>query len=61
MFPSTSKVLKPYGKVRTVRFVMVDRNGFDVYRVQHEHGERDWHVLINSDGKVSRAYTREAQ
>ena len=41
MFPTTSKVLKPYGKVKTVRFVMVDRNGFDVYRVQHEHGERD--------------------
>ena len=40
---------------------MVDRNGFAVYRVQHEHGQRDWHVLINSDGKVSRAYTRDAQ
>ena len=61
MFPSTSKVLAPYGQVKAVKFVMVDRNGFDVYRVQHEHGEREWHVLINSDGKVSRAYTREAQ
>ena len=61
MFPATAKVLKPYGRVKAVRFVMVDRNGFDVYRVQHEHGERDWHVLINSDGKVSRAYTRDAQ
>ena len=61
MFPSTSKELAQYGRVRTVRFVMVDRNGFDVYRVEHEHGRRDWHVLVNSDGKVSGAYTRDAQ
>ena len=61
MFPASSKVLAPYGRVKAVKFVMVDRNGFDVYRVQHEHGARDWHLLINSDGKVSRAYNREAQ
>ena len=61
MFPSTSKLLAPYGRVKEVRFVMVDRDGFDVYRVLHEHGQRDWHVLINSNGKVSRAYSRDAQ
>lgn len=61
MFPIASKSLAPYGRVRSVKFLMVDRNGFDVYRVEHEHGQQDWHVLVNSDGKVSRAYSREAQ
>ena len=61
VFPSMSKEIAPYGRVKAVSFVAVDRNGFDVYRVQHEHGQRDWHVLINSDGKVSRAYSRDAQ
>ena len=58
-FPSMSQDLAPYGRVKSVSFLAVDRNGFDVYRVQHEHGERDWHMLINSDGKVARAFSRE--
>ncbi|MBZ2208028.1 M56 family metallopeptidase [Massilia soli] len=61
MFAHTSKELAAYGRARAVAFLAVDGNGFDVYRVQHEHGQRDWHLLINSDGKVSRAYSRDAQ
>lgn len=59
VFPRMSKELVPYGRIKDVKFLAVDRNGFDVYRVQHEHGQRDWHMLINSDGKVAQAFTRE--
>jgi hypothetical protein len=57
--PRTKKALAPFGKVKSISFLMVDGNGWDVYRVQHEHGQRDWHILINSDGKVAQAHTRE--
>lgn len=59
VFPRMSKELASYGRVKSVSFLAVDRNGFDIYRVQHEHGLRDWHMLINSDGKVARAFSRE--
>lgn len=57
--PRIRKELAPYGRLKSVAFLMVDHNGWDVYRVQHENGERDWHMLINSDGKVAGAFTRE--
>lgn len=57
--PRITNELAPYGRLKTVAFLMVDQNGWDVYRVQHEHGQRDWHMLINSDGKVAGAFTRE--
>ena len=59
VLPGTTKELAPFGKVKSIAFLTVDGNGWDVYRVQHEHGQRDWHILINSDGKVARAHTRE--
>lgn len=59
MLPRFQQELLPLGEIRSVTFLHVDGNGWDVYRVQHEHGQRDWHVMINSDGKVARAYSRE--
>jgi hypothetical protein len=59
VLPRFARELAPYGKLKSISFLMVDGNGWDVYRVQHEHGQRDWHILINSDGKVAQAHTRE--
>lgn len=58
-FPAMQAELAPWGRVKSVGFLMVDGNGLDVYRVQHAHGLRDWHVLVNSDGKVARTFSRE--
>lgn len=58
-FPAAQKELAAFGPVQSVTFLMVDGRGFDVYRVQHAQGLRDWHVLVNSDGKVAQAFSRE--
>ena len=57
--PRISQELVPYGRLKSIAFLAVDQNGWDVYRVQHENGLRDWHILINSNGKVAGAFTRE--
>ncbi|MGZ9046927.1 MAG: M56 family metallopeptidase [Telluria sp.] len=59
MMPAIKKDLAPSGRMKSITFLAVDDNGWDVYRVQHEHGQRDWYLLVNSDGKVAGAYTRE--
>ncbi|MDL2357418.1 MAG: M56 family metallopeptidase [Pseudomonadota bacterium] len=47
--------LQQYGAVRSVRFVGVNRVGWDMYLVQYEHGELAWHLWFDASGKVSDA------
>jgi len=56
--PQLTERMRKYGKPRSVQFSRVERV-WDVYRVEHEHGVQEYHLLINSDGKVSNAYSRE--
>lgn len=57
--PAITKDLARSGKMRSLSFLAVDHKGWDIYRVQHEQGVRDWYVLVNSDGKVAQAFSKE--
>jgi hypothetical protein len=43
------------GKIVAIKFDGVNRAGWDMYRVQHEHGLYTWYLWLNSRGKVSEA------
>ena len=51
--------MRKLGKVKSLTFLSVGDGGYDVYRVRHENGERDWHVLLTPGGKVAGVYARE--
>jgi bla regulator protein blaR1 len=51
--------MRKLGKVKSLTFLNVGAGGYDVYRVRHENGERDWHVLLTPGGKVANVYMRE--
>lgn len=51
--------VKQLGKVKAITFLGVGLGGHDMYRVQHEQGRRDWHLLLTDNGKVANVFVRE--
>ena len=47
------KKLSELGKIETVEFKNVARDGSDVYQVTFEHGSVPWRILLNPDGKLA--------
>jgi bla regulator protein BlaR1 len=47
------------GKMVAVRFDGVNRAGWDIYRVQYEHGSFIWYLWLDSSGKVADAVYRK--
>lgn len=53
--------LAAYGPVRAVRFEGISREGWDNYRIDHEHGALEWHLLVGTDGKIIKGFFNPAQ
>jgi bla regulator protein BlaR1 len=53
--PMIESGMRRYGKVQSIRFIGVNRVGWDMYRVQYEHGALAWHLWFNAAGKVADA------
>jgi hypothetical protein len=41
------------GKLKSIRFIGVDPNGFDEYELAREHAVQRWLLQVNSDGRVA--------
>ena len=52
MLPAFQQRNRKYGQVVSLRFTGVNRVGWDMYRVQFEHGVLTWHLWFTA-GKVS--------
>jgi beta-lactamase regulating signal transducer with metallopeptidase domain len=55
MMPAFQEQTRKYGQVLSVRFIGVNVAGWDMYRVQFEHGALTWHLWFTA-GKVSDAF-----
>jgi beta-lactamase regulating signal transducer with metallopeptidase domain len=53
MLPMTRAHLQQLGKVQSIQFTGVNRYGWDMYQVQHEHGSLSWHLWFDGAGKVA--------
>ena len=52
VLPAFQDQIRKYGEVQSLRFAGVNRVGWDMYRVQYEHGVLTWHLWFTA-GKVS--------
>jgi len=48
----TQSTVSGWGSLQSVRFIRVDRQGWDVYQVQHEHHSSEWRIAITPAGLV---------
>ena len=48
----TQATVSGWGPLQSVRFIRVDRQGWDVYQVQHEHHSSEWRIAITPTGLV---------
>jgi bla regulator protein BlaR1 len=55
LLPAFRAKFQDRGKVMSIRFAGVNRAGWDMYRVEYEHGVLTWHLGLNASGKVSEA------
>lgn len=55
MLPITRSHRQQYGKLQSIRFAGVNREGWDRYQVQFEHGALYWHLWFDGAGKVAGA------
>ncbi len=60
LVPKIASGMRPYGKVRSIRFTGVNRVGWDMYKVQYEHGALAWHLWFNDAGKVADVFALNA-
>jgi hypothetical protein len=52
--PAYQELIRKYGQVLSLRFIGVNVAGWDMYRVQYEHGALTFHLWFTA-GKVSNA------
>jgi bla regulator protein BlaR1 len=60
MQPVLQARLQQLGKVESIHFAGVNRVGWDMYRVQYEHGILFWHLWFDAAGKVGDAVALDA-
>jgi hypothetical protein len=48
----TKLTLSSWGPLQSIRFIRVDRQGWDVYQVQHEHHRSEWRITMTPTGLV---------
>ena len=59
VLPQIARQSALWGPLKSLQFDHVDERGWDVYLVRRANITQEWHVRVNSDGRVSGANARE--